>query len=672
MDPNRPTDDPVTKKPSAPSSSTSTTSHTTISSVSTTTTATTTAPTTGGPPGLSQSGIPDNCNKWHLVTSSEENCATVAAKYDISLEQFYDLNPAVSHDCVDGFWKDEAYCKVYAYIPASDLFLGAVLQAVIGRQRAGSGKQLTWLPSLEEFYVLCEVTRYFEESSKLPNDDIFDLSLNLGDIWPILYLKGLHTVRLYNFDPDGFSQLFHHKMYSGKSECRIEYLHIATKRMSICRAEDITALLTLPVALRSISFSWNNDKVKTKEKINGKRRNVWQISNNQFWAAILKYKGTLEYLDIFHDFPPELESRKRRQTDYFGPLTEFAKLRYLSIKAKMLIGGCVKGSVASFRLKETLPATIETLVLATEDTVENIHDLLLQVKEMVSQFPHLTTLEFTETWAISGCTTFTQGATPAIYQPLKEACYHNGVRFSTEGIYKLTVQLQNCPFPLDAGFQYEEMCERATRKAAGLRETPSPLPELRSWGFRTIETHVLPFQDHGGNTAFMTFESEKDILFPPLFNLNIYFTHSEGPLAQTDDMKEDLRAMHARIRANGFDDDYYRLDIYFLPNASSKDCIAHYEAEKATREDSMGLRLEAEIRLDTNFLLPTIPRLPGMVKRMRYIRYGTGFELGQGFDKEWYNIIRSTNIGLGEQFWGFARQERDKTLAIYQSVTEKG
>ncbi|KAK1144611.1 hypothetical protein N8T08_004914 [Aspergillus melleus] len=111
MNPNRPTDSgPVATKPPVPSSSTSTASHTTISSVSTTITATKTAPTTGGPPGPTQSGIPDNCNKWHLVTSSDENCATVAAKYNISLKQFYNWNPAVSHDCVDGFWKDEAYC----------------------------------------------------------------------------------------------------------------------------------------------------------------------------------------------------------------------------------------------------------------------------------------------------------------------------------------------------------------------------------------------------------------------------------------------------------------------------------------------------------------------------------------------------------------------------------
>ncbi|KAI9041322.1 uncharacterized protein KD926_006898 [Aspergillus affinis] len=86
--------------------------------------------------------------------------------------------------------------KVYAHIPASDPFLGAVLQTAIGQQQAGSGRQLTWLPSLKEFYVLCEVPGYFEGSPKLLDDDIYDPSLNLGDIWPIFYLQGLHRVHL--------------------------------------------------------------------------------------------------------------------------------------------------------------------------------------------------------------------------------------------------------------------------------------------------------------------------------------------------------------------------------------------------------------------------------------------------------------------------------------------
>ncbi|KAL3479983.1 hypothetical protein BJX99DRAFT_254869 [Aspergillus californicus] len=61
------------------------------------------------PPGPTQWGIPGNCKKWHLITGSDENCA-VAAEYDMTPEQFHNWNSAVSDDCTNGFWKDEAYC----------------------------------------------------------------------------------------------------------------------------------------------------------------------------------------------------------------------------------------------------------------------------------------------------------------------------------------------------------------------------------------------------------------------------------------------------------------------------------------------------------------------------------------------------------------------------------
>lgn len=582
------------------------------------------------------------------------------------------------------------------------------MKTAIGRQQPGSGGQLTWLPSLKEIHVLCEVPGYFEESPKIPDEDIYNPPLSLGDIWPIFYLKGLHRVHLYDFDPDGFSQLFHHKMRSSEfeHECHIEHLHVATKSKSICRAEDVTALLTLPAALRSLSFSWDDDKAKSKEKINGKRRNVWQISNNEVWTAILKYSGTLEYLDVFHDFP--LEPRKRRLTDYFGSLSGFVKLRYLSIQAEMIIGGYVQDSVAPNRLKETVPASLETLDFAAKDAGENIHDLPLQLEEVVSQIPHLTTLELTDTCAVSASSA--RGSTPAKYQPLKEACCRNGVRFSMEDPCRPTVPFQYCPFPsgmrclsrwketynmrVDAGFQYDLMRERATRKAAGLRESPSPgPPEIRVW---TIKTHVLPFQNHGGNPSFMVFESKEHVLLPPLFNFNIYFTHPEGPLAQTSDLEDDIRDLLAWIRTDGCDDDSYRLDVYFLPNASSEDCIAHYEAEKATREGSRGMCLEAEIRLDTGFPPPTPPRLPGMLETydhsrltgvlfvhpdrswrngaqgMRYIRYEADSELGQGFCEDWHDVIPDGDGGLGELISDLARDKWQDTLAIYQEATRKG
>ncbi|KAI1776335.1 LysM domain-containing protein [Hypoxylon cercidicola] len=62
-----------------------------------------------GPPGPTQTGQPANCNKWHVAANGED-CGVLETQYDITHEKFLEWNPSVSTDCVDGFWKDYAYC----------------------------------------------------------------------------------------------------------------------------------------------------------------------------------------------------------------------------------------------------------------------------------------------------------------------------------------------------------------------------------------------------------------------------------------------------------------------------------------------------------------------------------------------------------------------------------
>ncbi|KAL3479982.1 hypothetical protein BJX99DRAFT_254868 [Aspergillus californicus] len=595
--------------------------------------------------------------------------------------------------------------KVIAHIPASDPFLAGVLRTALDYQQAGV--PLPWLHSLREIHVLSEVPGPSETDPKGWNDDLEEPPLKFDHIWPIFYLQGLHTVRLYNLDPYGFSQLLQQKIQSNENgyECNIEHLHIATKQTSVCRAKDVTALLTLPSALKGLSFSWDEDKAKPKEKINGRRRNIWQISNHQVWTAIQKYKATLEYLDVMHNFQPQ--SRKRRPTDFFGPLAEFTQLCYLSIMAEMLIGGYVEDAVAPLRLEKALPPSITTLVFAAQHAGETIPDLSSQLEDVVSQFLCLETFQFTDAWFRNNY--FPPGTTPDKYQPLRMACFHRGIQFGMQAICRPRSKPWDCPFPLgarclsqwkeshntrvDGGFRYERMRKRAERKARGQRETPSPSPSPpppQSW---TNKTHVLPFQDHAGYRFFMVFESEENTFLPPLVNINMYFTHSEGPLPEPAELEEDLRAMHDQIATDGFGDASYRLDIYFLPSASSEACIAHYQAEKAVRGNSFHMRHEAEIRLDTDSPPPTTPRLPGMVEiydrddsgvlfvypdqswrggrqRMCYLHSPPGLELGpQAFDAEWYP---EGDESLGYVVWELARHDWQEHLGIYHNVTQRG
>ncbi|KAL2846176.1 hypothetical protein BJY01DRAFT_247349 [Aspergillus pseudoustus] len=64
---------------------------------------------TAGPPGPTQSGIPDNCNKWHLVEEGD-TCWDLSQENGITLDQLYEWDPAAKNDCAEGFWLGNAYC----------------------------------------------------------------------------------------------------------------------------------------------------------------------------------------------------------------------------------------------------------------------------------------------------------------------------------------------------------------------------------------------------------------------------------------------------------------------------------------------------------------------------------------------------------------------------------
>lgn len=97
------------------SSTTSTTTTTAISTIaaSTTTVSTTLATTTvttatSSAPSPSQTGLDSSCDDYHLVVSGD-GCYDIAAAAGISLDDFYDWNPAVGDDC-SGLWTGYYVC----------------------------------------------------------------------------------------------------------------------------------------------------------------------------------------------------------------------------------------------------------------------------------------------------------------------------------------------------------------------------------------------------------------------------------------------------------------------------------------------------------------------------------------------------------------------------------
>ncbi|KAH6838559.1 hypothetical protein B0I37DRAFT_409109 [Chaetomium sp. MPI-CAGE-AT-0009] len=62
-----------------------------------------------GAPGPTMDGIAPNCNKWHTVVEGDD-CSTIEKQYDITADQFFEWNPAVSKDCITNFWLKSSYC----------------------------------------------------------------------------------------------------------------------------------------------------------------------------------------------------------------------------------------------------------------------------------------------------------------------------------------------------------------------------------------------------------------------------------------------------------------------------------------------------------------------------------------------------------------------------------
>ncbi|AEO68673.1 carbohydrate-binding module family 50 protein [Thermothielavioides terrestris NRRL 8126] len=62
-----------------------------------------------GAPGPTLPGIAANCDKWHIV-AAKETCLDLEKKYNITADQFFAWNPAVSRDCGTNFWAKYAYC----------------------------------------------------------------------------------------------------------------------------------------------------------------------------------------------------------------------------------------------------------------------------------------------------------------------------------------------------------------------------------------------------------------------------------------------------------------------------------------------------------------------------------------------------------------------------------
>ena len=92
-----------------------------------------------------------------------------------------------------------------------------------------------------------------------------------------------------------------------------------------------------------------------------------------------------------------------------------------------------------------------------------------------------------------------------------------------------------------------------------------------------------PFTDHRGNSAISAYYGDSPLPEAPIlpFQWSFHFYITFGATAGTaSTLPEDLVK---DTRKPVFDAYPFRIDIYFLPGASTEDCMEHYRAERAAR-----------------------------------------------------------------------------------------
>lgn len=189
----------------------------------------------------------------------------------------------------------------------------------------------------------------------------------------MFYLTGLQSLSLYLVDTG--------EVASRLGKCadisHLENLYLFADFASQCRFPDIEALITRPKALKNLVFYFHDDLRASAESI---------ISNAEISDCLQNHTATLESIDICRN---RFGDRHRYDSGHFDLLRSYTSLKHLRVNPGMPLGGCSASPQAPFRLKDTLPSTLQTLTL-NEESCAVITDLPGQLQELMNgEFPFL-------------------------------------------------------------------------------------------------------------------------------------------------------------------------------------------------------------------------------------------------------------------------------------------
>ncbi|KAL2820134.1 hypothetical protein BDW59DRAFT_164749 [Aspergillus cavernicola] len=456
--------------------------------------------------------------------------------------------------------------RIHAHVPLADPYLATVLQNALNRQECGdlglgSFNQLRELCVFAEVPVIAALpTGGYLESPEAP--------LRLDNLWPVLFLKSLQTVSLYDLDMDGIAVLLKQKQNHRTSY--INSLSLTTLRMSRCKSADIKAMLALPDLLSSFSLFIN-------DQMSGRRKAPSKVSNMEISDALQKHQRTLQYLDILrvgqHGNPDS-------PLGHLKSLQPFTQLRDLRVQISLLTGLGFPDTPEHSApcLKHILPESLEAFRLYGKHGLHSLHSLAMQIKEVMmgNLYPLLKSITLEDN-------TLTQAVLdnsllqPGIKIQFQRACggqiIEPDCRNSEAG---------NClgswgdmyAMRIDGNRQFFNLMQRIFPGDSDEESGTGPsLPYPQA-------IHILPFADHTGDTTrpgYMAFKNYTEIPLPPLFPVIVYFTH-----INTVPSAVDLKDLYTALTTTEYDFNP-RFDIYFIPGASEMDCRSHYRSEKIAR-----------------------------------------------------------------------------------------
>ena len=345
---------------------------------------------------------------------------------------------------------------VSAYIPRRGPVLGAVLEKAVCCQDDGNySPGLRCLKELHLFYEI-PVKWSINWTDAEPNveDSDYDVDVSEGDsggggenddhddddddgkkhalridyLWPVFYLSNIRILFLSDLDCTGTVTRILCNRVGGI--CQLEELSITSDTLLSegWVYSDILTLISRPRALKSLTFYLDQD-------LDLDFINLEDI-NTDFWNCLQEQRTSLEHLDIYMNW----FYFQIRQTDivHFGPLSEFTRLKHISIQVEILLGKGKRGNVstAPFRLRDTLPTSLRSLTFYGREGYSFLDDLPVHLMELIlsRDFPSLKTIVLEE---MAHCRGPRYGDLKLTYQAVKDACRERDIYFQIKSEYNV-------------------------------------------------------------------------------------------------------------------------------------------------------------------------------------------------------------------------------------------